>query len=422
MTNTFRDPSELIAHIHEQIRANAQEIVIYDYNIDFNFNFISVIQFTRLGVPTEGNVGYTINKPIRFGCEFLKYANFEGVTYKSKADFKFCIFRKDTNFRSSTFESKVDFKGCKFFGNVDFRFTAFHSDSIFEKVFFGETANFEGIVLNENGNLDFTNANVDKLFILGKQENGEICLNKSINLTGLVTALDSVVRIRNINNHENLIGELICKDAFIKGLFDIQKIYLHQIDFSGATITGNINEGNVLYSKIANRETARILKNEALKVNNNILALEYKAQELQSYKSEAKTKKETKFLIWLNSLSNDNGLCWSKGLLFTILCWIGFYLLFLCTTRIDGIIVLLKGNTVEWTVATDIANGISFLWSLDFLNTLTEWISTQGITNSTAWFKIPQIILAILFFILGKIAVGYGIFQTISAFRKYGKE
>jgi hypothetical protein len=81
----------------------------------------------------------------------------------------------------------------------------------------------------------------------------------------------------------------------------------------------------------------------------------------------------------------------------------------------------LIGKTVIWTYSTDISDGITYLWSLNFLSTLSIWINKidfQGV-----WWivvlKLIQIIIVTMIYILGKIAIAYGIYQTITAFRKY---
>jgi len=175
------------------------------------------------------------------------------------------------------------------------------------------------------------------------------------------------------------------------------------------------------------RETLRNLKLNAHTQQDTINYIKFHSLELQAYEIQIKTKKwcnGDRILLWLNKISNKHGLSWGRGLLFTIGCWICFYLLFLIIARIEGIYALLLGQPVEWTYSLDIGNGISYLWSLNFLSTLSSWI--EKIAFSSVWWvavlKVIQLLLGVLIYLTGKIAIGYGIYQTIVAFRKYGKK
>ena len=68
----------------------------------------------------------------------------------------------------------------------------------------------------------------------------------------------------------------------------------------------------------------------------------------------------------------------------------------------DGI-----GSTFIWLDPIYLKQAISYFWLFNGMEGLDE-------LSSTSW-------LEIIPFLLGKIFIGYGIYQTISAFRKYGQ-
>jgi hypothetical protein len=73
------------------------------------------------------------------------------------------------------------------------------------------------------------------------------------------------------------------------------------------------------------------------------------------------------------AFQNNHCTDWLKGLRFTIYCWVGFYLAFLITSRIGDIYLWVGGQSVTWTFLQDFSNGISYLWSLNFLGTLNQY-------------------------------------------------
>lgn len=166
-----------------------------------------------------------------------------------------------------------------------------------------------------------------------------------------------------------------------------------------------LNQQIIFYNlniKNMNREVARTLKNEAYKRNNNILGTEYKVLEMDEYRKEVANFKTlgTYFLLSLNKWSNNYGISWVRGIFFILICWVIFFSLFVQFR--DGF-----GGHFIWNDPAYIKEAISYLWLLDGINE----ISKCEIVN---W---PMAVC----FVLGKILIAYGIYQTISAFRRFGK-
>ena len=57
-------------------------------------------------------------------------------------------------------------------------------------------------------------------------------------------------------------------------------------------------------------------------------------------------------------------------------------------------------------------DAFEFLWLPQGIKKLSDS------TANLSWFTIP----IVAFFIIGKILIAYGVFQTVSAFRKHGKQ
>jgi hypothetical protein len=158
-----------------------------------------------------------------------------------------------------------------------------------------------------------------------------------------------------------------------------------------------------------------ILKNQAVSRNENISALEYRTKELISYSKELKDKKikcQERIVLFLNRCSNYHGIDWGRGLLFTLGSWIIFYALF--TLSKDDFYCLIHTNCKFALFDSNyMADALNYLWIPEGLNDLSNaLIANHSLISS---------ISMILFFVLGKILIAYGAFQTISAFRRHGK-
>jgi hypothetical protein len=159
------------------------------------------------------------------------------------------------------------------------------------------------------------------------------------------------------------------------------------------------------------------LKNQALAKNDNINALLYRKYEMNSYLSEiwnSRINFGDIVILFFNWLSNNHGYSWFRGLIFTFGVWIFFFSFFKMSVDNFSFIHATKYHFMLlersfWTDAFD------FLWLPQGLKGLTENLNINNLN------KISYILMA-LSFILGKILIAYGIYQTVSAFRKHGKQ
>jgi hypothetical protein len=318
----------------------------------------------------------------------------------------------------ATFNDEVFLTRVNFVGDASFAHATFHKPIYFEKSSAKNNFSFYAAIINSDINFqefDYTSANVS---FTGAQINanlwlGSLLFNDSIAYTGKLSFLGaiisstSIVRIFNLNGQRTPAGEIDFSNSLIKGLLDIRNVFVNKVNFDGTLVLGNIQENNSLLAAIKDRNSARILKHEAKRINNTISALSYNKLEMKLY---AKTLKFKKFSDWsvlkLNWLSNNYGADWIWGSLFTIIGGLVFYSLFNMSVF-----------------------GIGFIWEKDYnfiLNDEKFWIGfvnyfwlPTGFSDLITENKIQGGIFGGIFFAIGKILIAYGIYQTIAAFRKY---
>ncbi|UVD80041.1 hypothetical protein NWE55_01745 [Myroides albus] len=197
----------------------------------------------------------------------------------------------------------------------------------------------------------------------------------------------------------------------------------------GLYCTDDIEKVSVLepkkeaYKKI--RESYRIIKNEFTKEGNAIDSLDFFNYEMIAYKEEKRRDIEReekrrdiekklseffiwlrftndRFLIWLNKISNDNGTNWFRGICFTLIITLIFYLIFLLT--ISGELMF---STSKLALKSTLKHFVEFL-------NVSKWdIKPFGIDS----YDYGYVVLFI-----GRLFIAYGYYQTIQAFRKYGKK
>lgn len=168
------------------------------------------------------------------------------------------------------------------------------------------------------------------------------------------------------------------------------------------------------------REVFRQLKYSAENNMDKPDALRFKSYEMRAYNNSLFKDGCFKnlgdiIILKLNFLSNTHGLNWAKGIGFTLITWVTFFGLYAMIR--DGYSFQFYDNNIFllsqkgfWREAID------FLWLPEGLNSIT---GENGLFNKNITGGMP--ILGTIFFLLGKIAIAYGIFQVISAFRKYVK-
>lgn len=355
--------------------------LIFTFKIDLNATF------SIGGSPANYNFYNSVFKEdviIGFVEKNLKLENCE-----FEKDFvgKNSIFRMKVRIQNCIFHGRVDFSNAKFQDLADFWRSIFKQETIFYKTDFLGTVVFSSATFEKN--LLFTYTLIEKLIIFrGTDIKAGIDLSTSI-ITGSIGTFGLSLWDFKTKN-----GKLSDAD------------FEHAVSLSGEIPIKN------------KRETFRILKQANIQQNNVIESLPYQALEKKTLLTELldslqkpDTVKEWWKSFWdlivlgLNRISNNFGKAPMQGVVYTLTVGaLFFYLNIIQTEKYEMTLSL------SWDVFVDeIPNYLKFLLpthGLDYLG--PEFYTKYEVSN---WYY--------LWDILGRIFVGFGIYQTIQAFRKF---
>lgn len=303
------------------------------------------------------------------GSVFGKDANGSG-----KLRLKKCTV-KNSNFKNATFHSLVDFYQTTFEEPVIFNKTDFLNVLVLSAAKFKSNMLFTYTLLN------------DKVIMRGTQ---------------FFKGFDISLAI--------IKGEL--------ALFDIQldnkKYIAEQRELSEDDYEDFVaNKGKIPISN--KRETYRVLKKEFISNVDYIHSLKYKRFELETYDKilvnninqniDKWKSKFNRFILYLNRKSNNYGTRFENGIAFIFTVSLLFGLSTLVLTQSFWNHVCL-GCSFDEAVFTK-----GFKFYINFLNPVHRIDYLDSLQ--------PFYGVAYLFDFLGRIFIGYGVYQTIQAFRKY---
>lgn len=257
------------------------------------------------------------------------------------------------------------------------------------------------------------------------------------------------VIIRNVNKDNGFCGEIDFSYANILGTITLQDSQFKILNMQKSTIVGQFNKENVIVAEYSNRDTLVRIKNEFYKKNDKVKALEYKAKEFEKYLIEidyplikiiskyisnftniktknieaivsiillpflllmsilpfqyfTKTREYT--LLFFNRMSNSFGISWARGVIFTIITAFIFYMSINCWGSDTKIF---EFGWKSWSSFGEVWKGYLNILNIFNLNNQKIAIELNAFGET-------------LFF-LSKIFIAFGVYQTIAAFRKYGK-
>lgn len=412
-------------------------------------------------------------------CNFKQYSSFEDAKFLSWSNFENSLFNYTLFNGAQLSVARINFWGCSFNENVSFeniilndisskdrqivcfKDCRFNSTTTFENINFTEECYFDGSIFD--GVCSFKNCSFDySLFFNDVTINRQLIFYnerelKPANLffsgTTILGRLE-FIKMEMINfegTHVYILDKGLlrfgqCKIEYINLNFLInQGIVLLQKNDSNIkniNLSSGVNFGiiNIESTRIKSKDrcTARILKDSAYKSNNIIDALHYKSEEYKFYRNEltgkylkvyddikelssvpfvkifsslpnvfSKLQLSDRILLWLNTYSNNHGESWCRGVMFTVISSFLFYSLFSLSVGYSKWSLTI----CNWSIFSSEywENILRYLWLFD-QEGFKELVNEKEAT-----------LLSYIFFILGKIFVGYGIYQTISAFRKYRK-
>lgn len=411
-------------------------------------------------------------------CEFCNRIDFWCAEFKNRADFNYALFRKDVDFSNCFFyytalfqntiwgdnkseasnaifdnascQKLISFNGSNFKSEISISYVLFNFKAEFEKcsfwcpivsnksffsaISFAYSHFYSPVYLNgmQGKNIRFLFNNIwsDSLISIN-------CYNTKNELTSIsyfsfdscIISRYSIVIVEGFSlsndafrcNYCSILGTLTVYNSVVKqfemkctsiiGSVILKNADIKEIDLSDSTSSGRIITNSNSYFTPLNRESARILRHEKEKDSDIIMALNYRTIEMKKYNEMLNNmsffKKmqnlEEMLIIKLNYWSNDYGQSWAKGIAFT--CTISFITTFILMTLSKNIIF--DGSYLNFFLFT------SKFWIgvIDFL-----WIPSTSLEKCY-----PQGVLYTILYLVGKVLVAYGMFQTAASFRKYSK-
>lgn len=227
----------------------------------------------------------------------------------------------------------------------------------------------------------------------------------------------------------------------IKGTIALNSARFKVISLKQLSLTGQIVKNNICFDELLDQETARHLKTAAITANDMQEMLYYRAEEYDFAFKEIvdlrwgclKIKicdsrkwlfkmicsfgtflitflfsllSANSFVLWMNKYSNNFSRSWLRGVSFTMVVAALFFNLI----NYWGIV----GEDQRFFVINGEFNNFGVIWQYYLkMFSLIDFRDEFDGVKFNAWGS--------TLFLVSKIFIGYGIYQTISAFRKYGK-
>lgn len=337
--------------------------------------------------------GSTFNKKVRFHhCKFHHWVEFENTTFKDLVDFYDATFEREQQFYRVDFENVSIFSNTKFKGETQFLYCTTDPDKTYLNF---ESAEFDKYVdisrCNFNNNLNFWNVKISENLDLSntKYYKDSFGIHKNDTPNAHTLIRESYRRIKkSFADNGNKIAESEFagreQNIYLKELLSEYE-YDHIITFIIAILSLFI-----IIIKIGNFS---ILLTVLLLV---YFSIKYK--KLLSVKIIVKSHEL--IMLLLNKISNNFGRNWIYGVAFTLIVGIITFVLLIQTSDYDS-----KEKITDYIP--------------DFIKVFNV-LDIKPFDSDNDMFKNKQFEFY-LTLIIGRIFIGYGYYQTIQAFRKYGK-
>jgi len=242
---------------------------------------------------------------------------------------------------------------------------------------------------------------IDKLYNYNKLFFNSIKLNLDYNVLIIFNSNLGNTEFENINFKK--FDEVVIAKSDISNMQLTNSLFPKevQIKTKHPSIGVEIGEAEKINDNLYFKETYRQLKLAMEKVGNRYYALTYKSKELYYQRKELGFSWD-KLLLYFNFFSNNHGISWIRGILFTLFCALLSFL-YLHSQLSQP---LFHWNQIQSIFNTGFSEFIKYLSSYPKLE-LNGLVDDNWKVNLTV--------------LLSRIFVSYGIYQTIVAFRKYGK-
>lgn len=298
---------------------------------------------------------------------------------------------QDTSFNGNTFK-QLTIDECVFKGRFEF----WKSSSIHTNI---DRTDFEEVVANDSTfGVDASFKNV-KFF--GKCD-----------LRGAKESR-SILNFNHCNFHKHVTFEgakvygLKFDTVYFSDIASFQHVTCHNMSFHSAHFDkiAFFNDLDLQFDS-CDLKTIRVIKNQLSNTENKIDYLKFNALEHKILLRESGLSTNDRILLWSNKLSNNFGISWLRGVLFTF-----------CMSVLFFIALLAVNSVVTSTYPLNFLRSGTHAPFSEILLAFLKFVFSLGFDNS----EIQSNGLLYFIFIIAKLFIGYGIYQTVAAFRKYGQ-
>ncbi|WP_127139860.1 pentapeptide repeat-containing protein [Flagellimonas marinaquae] len=368
-------------------------------NLAINFPLTLPISEERI-IPKsaieERQVGFSINNSKQHfafsNCKFDLLLEFKDS--ESNLHFDNCQFN-GVDAENKHLSGKIRFRECHFYNWVNFRNTTFYEladfwrsifypPTIFFKTEFIGTTVFSATTFKEN--VLFTYSLIDKLILFRGTK-----IEKGFDISTAIRSGEMGIFDFHVQDFKSL-NKKLDEEAYERAIAQNAEIPIKN-----------------------KRETFRILKQEHISQNNVVHSIEYKTLENETYLKENISKLlrgesivscvSNLFVLSLNWLSSRFGVSYFQAAFFTLIFGgLFYYFTILSTSKYE------MAMNFDWNIFYEnIPTYSSYLLPTHRFDFLGEEFGDKYSFNN--WFY--------FFDLFGRIVTGYGIYQTIQAFRKF---
>lgn len=313
-------------------------------------------------------------------------------------------------------DNKLRIKKSDFYEKINARFdNSIFQNSNFSKNDFGEEISFTGIVFNSEkpyikisyDGSNFGNVNFERVVFFGGTSFNDTIFSSDFKLTDCQNLHLGNCSFTNCISERNFIIEdsefdnlnfsnFIFKETASFIDLRLKKITIIQTVFEKPAFFENIIILNV---KECSRKTLRLIKHQLQRTDNKIDYNKFKAYELNAYSRELHLFHwKDKFILWLNSKSSNHGLDWFLGIKFTLIVGLIFYSMYFASEN--------------FSKSIDINSESINAFFIGYFKFLVPTYSSPLENGLNKWYLYFP-------FLIGKIFITYGIYQTIVSFRKF---
>jgi len=355
----------------------------------------------------------------------------ENCAINEDSDFSESIFNSKVNFHKVIFKRKSSFSNTSFNKLVDFFKSEFHKPTLFYKTDFFDRAFIGNVTFNDGVNFLYTRVSVNTIISFESSifKNGIdisranfLCPVQFWGISGFdLRNIDKILDCniyRNVKENEDHI--IVCKrirESFrhIKNSFRLEGNNIEALSFQRYEMMIYERELKII-NKQKNQISLRkillkkykIIKNSICTIFNNKYRKFKESEDNNNINSTKIALKDILYInensiaLKLNRYSNNYGTSWKRGIIFTV-----------ATSLISYIILLSSYNEKLNFNPYEIEPILNFTkYWLQLFNIANWKISPFGCTETP---------LAYIILFICRIVIGYGIYQTVQAFRKYGK-